>query len=71
MYDLKNDKVLFEDSLANGSIKWLDEYQIQVSTIPGIVTGDDEASDDLMGYVYDVKLQRKLYPQGNKASHNR
>ena len=43
VYDLKNEKVLFEDSLAKASIKWLNDYQIQVSTILGIVTGDEVA----------------------------
>ena len=71
VYDLKNEKVLFEDSLANASIKWLNDYQIQVSTIPGIVTGDEEADKKLMGYIYDVKLQRKLYSRGDKAKYLR
>ena len=69
VYDLKNEKVLFEDSLAKGSIKWLNDYQIQVSTIPGIVTGDEEADKKLMGYIYDVKLQRKLNAQGDKFKY--
>ena len=71
VYDLWNERVLFEDSLAKGSIKWLNDYQIQVSTIPGIVTGDEEADKKLLGYIYDVKLQRKLYPQGNKTEYLR
>ena len=69
VYDLKNERVLFEDSLANGSVKWLNDYQIQVSTIPGIVTGDEEADKKLMGYIYDVKLQRKLHAQGDKVKY--
>lgn len=71
VYDIKNERVLFEDSLANGSIKWLNNYQIQVSMIPGIVTGDEVADQKLPGYIYDVKLQRKLYPQGNKVKYLR
>jgi len=71
VYDLKQERVLFEDSLANGSLKWLNDFQIQVSTIPGIVTGDEEADKNLLGYIYDVKLQRKLYPQDNKAIYLR
>ena len=69
VYDLKNEKILFEDSLAKASIKWLNDYQIQVSTIPGIVTGDEEANKKLMGYIYDIKLQRKLYDQGDKVKY--
>jgi len=69
VYDLKNEKVLFEDSLANGSVKWLNDYQIQVSTVPGIVTEDEEVDKKLMGYIYDVKLQRKLYDQGDKVKY--
>lgn len=69
VYGLKNEKVLFEDSLANGSVKWLNDYQIQVSTIPGIITGDEEANKKLRGYIYDIKLQRKLYNQGDKVKY--
>ena len=50
------------------SVKWLNDYQIQISTIPGIVTGDEEANKKLMGYIYDIKLQRKLYAQGAKVN---
>ncbi len=69
VYDLKNEKVLFEDSLANARIKWLNDDQIQISTIPGIVTGDEEADKKLTGYIYDIKLQRKLYDQGDKVKY--
>ncbi len=71
VYDLKQERVLFEESLPNGSIKWLNDDQIQVSTIPGIVTGDEEADKKLLGYIYDVKLQRKLSLQGNKPKYLR
>ncbi|MFC1481418.1 hypothetical protein ACFL6E_04125 [Candidatus Neomarinimicrobiota bacterium] len=69
VYDLENDKVQFEDSLVNGSVYWLNDYQLQVSKIPGIVTHDEEANRQLMGYIYDVLHQRKLDGQGERANY--
>ena len=60
VYDTNNKKVIFQDNLTNGEVKWKNNRQIEVSTIPEIVTGDDEKNKELFGYVYDVNTQRKL-----------
>ncbi len=71
VYAIKTDQILFEDSLSNGSIKWLNEYQFQVSTVPGIVTHDEEANKQLMGYIYDIQLKRKLSTNDIEAKYSR
>jgi len=65
VYDNKNEKVIFEDNLTNGKIKWINNRQIQVSTMPEIVSGKEENNKKMFGYIYDVINKRKL-PQLDK-----
>lgn len=64
VYDTVNKKMVFQDNLTNGKVEWINDHQIKVSMIPGIVTSDEEKNKRLYGYTYDVKLKRKIY--GNK-----
>ena len=60
LYDLKREKILLEESSTRGHVKWLNDHQIQISLIPGIVTGDEQKNKRLTGYIYDLKLKRKI-----------
>ena len=60
VYDTNSKKVIFEDNLTNGKIEWINNRQLKVSTIPEIVTGDDEKNKEMFGYVYDVYTRKKL-----------
>jgi hypothetical protein len=60
VYDNNNEKVIFEDNLANGKIRWLNIHQIQVSINPEIISGKEEENNKMYGYIYDVLTQRKL-----------
>ena len=60
VYDTNNKKVIFQDNLTNGKVEWINDHQFQVSTIPEIVTGNDEDNKKLFGYIYDVHTKRKL-----------
>ena len=60
IYDTREDKILFEDNLPNGDIKWLNDSQLKISTIPGIVSEKDEQNRIEPGYIYDVKMKRKI-----------
>ncbi|HVO73072.1 MAG TPA: hypothetical protein VMT35_03550 [Ignavibacteriaceae bacterium] len=62
IYDIREDKILFEDNLPNGEIKWLNESQLKISTIPGIVSGIDDQNRHRPGYIYDVNVKRKIKP---------
>ena len=59
IYDLKNSKVLFEDALPNGEVKWVNNTQIAVHTIPGIVRVDAKGGTE-SGYIYDIKSAKKI-----------
>jgi len=59
IYDLNSNRIIWEDSQPGGKIKWLNSHQIEVQTHPGIVHGNEEKSG-LTGYVYDLKLKRKI-----------
>ena len=58
VFDVKNKKIIFEDNLPNGSVKWIDKYKIGVKTIPGIIRKDEILPE--YTYVYDVLLKKKL-----------
>jgi len=60
VYDNKNGKIIFEDNLTNGKIKWINNRQIQVSTNPEIVSGKEEENQKMYGYIFDVITKRKL-----------
>lgn len=63
IYDLRNSEMVFEDKLPNGNANWLNPYQVQISWIPGIVTKDEKANEKLTGYIYDLKLRKKIRNQ--------
>ena len=60
IYDILADKMLFEDSNNFSSVKWINEHQIKVSVIPGIVKGKENEEENNIGYMYDVKKKQKI-----------
>ena len=60
IYNNKTGKVIFEDNLTNGKVKWINNQQIQVSTSPEIISGKEEENKKMYGYIYDVTKQKKL-----------
>ena len=60
VYNTSEKKVIFQDNLANGKIRWKNDHQFVVSTIPGIVKGDEAENLQMFGYTYDVITRRKL-----------
>jgi hypothetical protein len=62
IYDLKNEKTLFEENLPNGKVEWINKHQLKVSTEPGIVSGKEDKNNKMFGYIYDVKQKRKINP---------
>ena len=60
VYDNNKAKIIFEDNLVNGKIKWINNHQIQVSTDPEIISGKEEKNIKMYGYIYDVLTKRKL-----------
>ncbi|MGD8306929.1 MAG: hypothetical protein PVF17_09760 [Ignavibacteria bacterium] len=60
LYDLNNEKIIFEDAVGPGSVQWINDYQIQVSIIPGIVKGEENSEGNVPGYIYDIKKKKKI-----------
>ncbi len=60
VYNSGTNETIFQDNLANGDVKWINNYQFKVSTIPGIVKGNEDGNKEIFGYVYDVISKRKL-----------
>ncbi len=58
VFDNNKNKVIYEDNLANGTVKWIGKYKFEVVLIPGIVSIDKEK--DVNKYVYDVKIKKKI-----------
>jgi len=61
IYSLNDEKIIFEENLPNGKIEWINDHQVRVSIIPGIVSGKEEKEKSQFGYIYDTSLQRKIF----------
>lgn len=57
VFDENTQQIIFEDNLANGSLKWIGLYKLEVQSTPGIVSVKADTSTK---YVYDVKLRKKI-----------
>lgn len=57
---MAGDAILHEDEIANGDVTWNNDYQIKVTMIPGIIKDDDKASAQPLGYMYDIRLKKKI-----------
>jgi hypothetical protein len=60
VYNTGDKKVIFQDNLANGKVKWKNKSQFIVTTIPEIVKGNEAGDIQNFGYTYDVISRRKL-----------
>ena len=61
LYDLDIDELIFEETIANGTVEWLNDHQIRVSLIPGIVRGDEKREAESNSYIFDLKLKKKIH----------
>ncbi len=64
LYDTGQGEVIFEDTIARGTVAWHDGYRIEVIKIPGIIRGDEQG-DRRQGYLYDVQSHQK-HPRPSK-----
>ena len=60
IYDLNNDKIVFEDNSRSDKIEWINNTQLRVLKRPGIITVDPKKNSKLLGYIYDLKNNKKL-----------
>ena len=66
IYDLKNEKIVFEESIPDGNVSWLNEHQIKITIIPGIVKGDEKEEGSDSGYIYDIIQMKKIFNSDQK-----
>lgn len=60
IYDLNNDKIVFEDNSRSDKIEWIDNTKLRVLKRPGIISVDPKMNSKLLGYIYDLKNNNKL-----------
>jgi len=58
LYEIKGGKLLMDESVPAGSVKWLNDTQIEVTWVPGMVTANDAGRTP--GYIFDVTTGRKI-----------
>ena len=58
IYDVKTKSMLFEDSIANGSVGWNDDFSIVVTIVPGTVRDDNNTPVPRPGYIYDLRSRK-------------
>lgn len=70
IYDLNNNKVVFEDDSRSDKIEWINNIQLRVLKRPGIITVDPKKNLKLLGYIYDLKKNKKLPLTGTKNNNS-
>lgn len=58
VYDLKNDRIIFEDSIADGSVHWTSDHLLEVEQKSGTVSKENPIRSKRYGY--DVVTQKKI-----------
>ncbi len=59
VYDPTTEEVLFEDTVARAKMKWINDEQLQVQTVPGRVRSERDARS---GFIYDLqsRLRKRM-----------
>ena len=60
VYDLATQEIILEETSIDGNVWWKNDHEIQVRMTPGILTTDEEYNKHLMGYIFDVKVKKKI-----------
>lgn len=64
VYDMAKNEVVHEGRVAQGTVKWVDAYTLEVQEVPGIVQQGDPATPQ--GYRFDVRTGTEQ-PLGNST----
>lgn len=68
IYEMKKDKIIFEESVPAGKIKWKTNNQIEVIVTPETISTED--NNKLYGYIYDVDLRTKTELNSQSIKQN-
>lgn len=58
VFDLNENKTIYEDNLNGGSIKWFNDQQLEILLSPEVVTGDEPPGS--FKYIYDLEKKKKI-----------
>lgn len=65
VYDLNKNNIIYEDHIPMGSVRWFDKNQIELNTIPGIVSGMEDEGTRV--YIVNLKTGKKHLRHGVKG----
>ncbi len=57
--DIKNESVIYKESIPNGKVKWIADYKIQIVNPPRVVKNPSELSDEYTS-ILNVKTAEKV-----------
>ncbi|MCF8240536.1 MAG: hypothetical protein K9J16_04055 [Melioribacteraceae bacterium] len=58
VFDISAGEIIFNESLQNGTIEWINDTQVKVSYTPTVIRGDQE--DESYYFIYDIQKREKL-----------
>ena len=58
VYDLRVNKVIFEESVVDGDVAWKDDRRLQITIRPGIIPGED-AQKHPLSFLVDVRTHER------------
>jgi len=64
--DLNTGKLLYRESLINGSVSWKDDVTVQVKSKPGVSSIVNEQNEQMANYTINVSTLKKNYNQSTK-----
>lgn len=60
LFNVMDGAIVFADELEDASVSWRSQHEVEVELRPGIVPADDFKTGFIHGYVYDLRLKKKL-----------
>ena len=58
VFDLRVNKIIFEESVVDGDVAWKDDRRLQITIRPGIIPGED-AQKQPLSYLVDVRSHER------------
>jgi len=64
VYDIQQDKIIYEDKIANVKISWYNNTQLLISKQKGYITHPTDTGK--RAYVFDLRSKKKMTPNQTK-----
>ena len=69
VFDEENEKIIFENSVDRGNVKWFSGTEIEISKIPGTMTTDQTMED--YAWIIDVYSGKKIKKSDYRKKEDR